>query len=83
MLEKEIEVYNKEKAKLIQANPNGGYAVIKDDIVLGVWNDRQDAIKEGIKAWGNVAFLVKSLNDSPISNINFTRKIKFASNANT
>lgn len=83
MFEKEIEIFNKEKARLLQENANGGFVVIKDTDILGVWNDRLDAIKEGVKKWGNVSFLVKSLNESPISNINFTRKIKFTENANT
>lgn len=78
MFEIEIKVFNSEKAKLLESNPNGGFVVIKDSEVLGIWNDRVDAIKEGIEKWGNVPFLVKSLRESDISNINFTRKVQFA-----
>ena len=74
MLEKELETYKNKKAELLLLNPNGGFAVIKDDEVLGVWQSRADALKIGIEKYGNIAFLVKNINESDIA-INFTRNL--------
>ena len=65
MLEKELNIFNKIRDKLLSENPNGGFVVIKDDDVLGIWNDKMDALKEGIKKWGNVSFLVKNIINDP------------------
>lgn len=64
----EIKAFEKLQPQLKRDNPNGGYAVIKDGKVLGVWHDRTDALNEGIKAWGNVVFLVQDINytDKPV-----------------
>ena len=77
MLEQELAIYHENKAKLLEVYPQGGYVVIKNDILLGVWNDREDALREGLKAFGDVSFLVKSLIESPLTTITFTRDIKF------
>jgi len=77
MLEKELAVFKTKQAELRAANPNGGFVVIKDDEVLGVWLNRTDAIKEGISKWGNVSFLVKNINDDLTHVVNFSRNLKF------
>jgi hypothetical protein len=77
MLEKELETFKIKKAELLLQNPNGGFVVIKDDKVLGVWQSRMDALKFGIEEFGNVPFLVKSITESDVS-INFTRNLIFA-----
>ena len=77
MLEKELKVYEDNKARLRQDNPSGGFVVIKDDNILGVWNNRQDALTAGIKEFGNVPFLVKEIGNKA-NNINsFSRDIIF------
>lgn len=77
MLDKELKKYKEVKALLQSQYPSGGFVVIKDEEVLGVWNNRMDALKTGIEKYGNVSFLVKDINESDIS-INFTRNIAFA-----
>lgn len=77
MLEQELKVFNEHKAQLLSENPSGGFAVIKGDEILGVWVSRVDALKEGIEHYGNVAFLIKDINESD-SVINFTRNLQFA-----
>lgn len=72
MLEKELEVYRKVKSDLQSKNTNGGYVVIKDDEVLGVWQTRVDALKAGIEKYGNVSFLVKDINENDVV-LNFSR----------
>ena len=58
-------------------NPVGGFVVIKDDTVLGVWLNRMDAIKEAVEKYGNTIFLVKDINDNPAKKITYSRNIEF------
>lgn len=76
MLEKELEYYKKVLDELRAKNPQGGFAVIKDDILLGVWQNRQDALKQAVEAWGNTVFLVKNINESLETSLNYSRSIK-------
>jgi hypothetical protein len=77
MFELELSIYNNNKAKLQQEYPTGGYVVIFGEEILGVWHDRTDALRAGIDKYGNIAFLVKDINESDV-NINFTRNLIFA-----
>lgn len=77
MLEKELQTYNDQRASLVEKNPDGGFVVIKDDEILGVWQTRVDALKAGIEKYGNVSFLVKNILDSNIA-ANFSRNLNFA-----
>jgi hypothetical protein len=76
MLERELEKYHHIKAQLQQDNPHGGFVVIKDDEVLGVWQARIDALKAGLQKYGDVSFLVKDINEGIVA-ANFTRDLKF------
>lgn len=76
MLEKELEVFNTINAELQSQYPNGGFVVIKDENVLGVWSSRIDALKAGIEKYGNVEFLVKNIFDSDAV-INFSKNLMF------
>ena len=75
-LEKEISYFLKIQNELRAKYLNGGFAVIFDENLLGVWSSRDDAIKEGIKKYGNVSILVKNINDNLHPMINFSRNIK-------
>ena len=77
MLETEIAHFEKIQNDLIAENPTGGFVVIKDNEVLGVWSDRANALRIGIERFGNVSFLVKDINDDLMHALNFSRKIKF------
>ena len=61
MFETEMEVFDNNRSKYIEEYPDGGFLVIKCNEILGIWNDRQDAIREGIKKYGYVSFLVKNI----------------------
>jgi len=81
MFEKEIKKFKEIQDHLRTEHPGGGFVVIKDDEVFGVWNDRLDALKEGVEKYGNVPFLVKDImeNLDDVTNvINFSRDILFA-----
>lgn len=77
MLEKELEFYQQMRGKLQGDYPNGGFVVIKDTEILGVWDTRPDALRAGIEKYGNVSFLVKDINESDVV-INFSRNLSFA-----
>lgn len=77
MLEKELKYFDKVRDELRSKYPNGGFVVIKDNAVLGIWMNRADALKVGIEKYENVPFLVKNINDNPGSQLNFTRNIQF------
>lgn len=76
-LEKEIKCFYKIQTELVANNPGGGFVVIKENNVLGVWLNRMDAIKAAVETYGNVSFLVKNINDSTMEFINFSRPINF------
>jgi len=76
MLEKELDYFKRVQDELRAKNPQGGFAVIKDETLLGIWQNRQDALKEAVKAWGNNVFLVKNINESLETSINYSRKMK-------
>jgi hypothetical protein len=78
MLEIELKIFEESKAQLKVENPSGGFVVIKDEKILGVWNDRQDALRAGIKEYGNVPFLVKSISDEDNKINTFSREMVFS-----
>jgi len=73
----ELKKFNSIRNKLRRKYTNGGYVVIKGNEILGVWEDRMDAIKKGLEKYGNVPFLVKNINEKDVE-INFSTDIKFA-----
>ncbi|HOW39510.1 MAG TPA: hypothetical protein PL123_03130 [Bacteroidales bacterium] len=81
MFEAELNKFREIQERLKNEYPEGGFVVIKDDEVLGVWLSRHDALREGIARFGNIPFLVKDIRENldDISNvINFSRDIQFA-----
>jgi hypothetical protein len=76
MFQAELNTYNANKAKLQQEYPEGGYVVIMNNEILGVWHDRTDALRAGIEKYGDVAFLVRDINESD-THVNFTRNVLF------
>ena len=75
MLEKELKYFRQIKDELRAKHSDGGFAVIKDEQLLGVWQNRNDALKEGIEEYGDNPFLVKNIYDDPTNAINFSRKL--------
>ncbi len=77
MLEQEILFFESIQDELKEKNPSGGYAVIDGKKLLGVWNNRDDALKNGVENFGIKSFLVKNIHDDKIHVINFTRNLNF------
>jgi len=76
MLEKELKKFKDIQGNLKEQHPNGGFVVIMGEEVLGVWNDRVDALRQGIEKYGDVQFLVKNIMDDNTA-INFSRPLQF------
>jgi len=76
MLVNELKLFNEINGELQSQYPQGGFVVIKDNEVLGVWSSRTDALKAGIEKYGNVPFLVKNIFDSDVV-VNFSRDLLF------
>lgn len=66
MFEKELETYYKNLDRLREENPLGGFVVIKGETILDVWLNDLDALKEGLKAFGDERFMIKDINEQPI-----------------
>ena len=73
----EIAFFNQCQQKLMAENPNGGFVVIKGEIILGVWQNRLDAIQQAIEAYGYTSVLVKNINDNASHFINYSRPLNF------
>ena len=76
-LETEFKVYRENLPRFRDEHPVGGFVVIRGEEILGIWNDRMDAIRAALRQYGNVSFLVKSIHQrgTPSS---FSREIPFA-----
>jgi hypothetical protein len=59
--EKEIATYLRELPQLLAEGKEGQHALIKDDAVLGVWDDQSDALAEGCKRFGLNPIFVKNI----------------------
>jgi len=60
VLEKEIFTYEKEKDSLIE-QASGKYVLIHKDEIIGLYESKVDAVKEGYKRFGKKPFLVKQI----------------------
>jgi hypothetical protein len=74
MLNKEIQYFNSLQTELQVKNPSGGFAVICEEKLLGIWKERNTAIEAGLTKYGNISFLVKSIFEQART-INFTQKL--------
>ncbi len=66
LLDEEIKTYINSKSELIKYK--GMYVLIKEDDIIGIFKNRNDAMKYGFKMFGYVPFLVKKITkeDEPI-----------------
>ncbi len=76
MFEQELKTLKENLPSLKQVNPQGGFVVIKDKEILGVWLNRQDALKQGIEKYGNQPFLVRDINEQNTV-LNFSKPLVF------
>jgi hypothetical protein len=61
-LQSELEIYEREKERLIAAGDQGKFAVIGDGALAGVFDTYEDALKVGYNRFGlETRFLVKKV----------------------
>jgi hypothetical protein len=58
MLEKELEYFGQHKEELLKQY-QGRFLVIKNDRLVGDYQNEQEAYEAGLKALGNTVFLIK------------------------
>lgn len=68
-LEKEYKVYEENRQKFIGQGHTGKFVVIKEDEILDIFLTYEDALRQGIKKYGNVSFLIKKI--SSFEEVNF------------
>lgn len=61
-LERELQTYEEKKSELL-SHSEGKYVLIKDTELVGVFDSYDDAIRQGYERLGNVAFLVKQVEE--------------------
>ena len=74
ILEEELETYEREKDRLVDAHL-GMYVLIYGGDVAGIFEHEPEAIAEGYKRWGNVPFLVKKVLDYEAAEIFVSNQI--------
>lgn len=77
ILEKNYNWFINHKDDLVKKYPDGGFIVVWNCQPAGVWDTRNKALSEGIKSFGNVPFLVRSLKDEDAHRTNFSLKAAF------
>ena len=74
-MKKELAIFKNLREEFLTENPHGGYVVIKDGEVLGIFPTRTEALHEGFRAYGNVLFLVRNINEeTKVVNFALTEK---------
>lgn len=76
-LESEFQWFKDHLEQLQSEYPKGGHVVVKDQKPLGVWESRHEALSNGLKTFGNVPFLVRSIYDSGAYQVHFSTKSSF------
>lgn len=61
-LEKEMQTYHNNKAKLLAEN-KGSFVLIKEDKIEAIFVNYEDALTEGYKRFGNTEFLIKEIKE--------------------
>lgn len=60
-LAQEKRVYDAHRDEWIASGLAGKFVVIKGDEVFDMFNTYEDALKQGLKKYGNVSFLIKQI----------------------
>jgi len=60
LLSQELETYGRHQAELL-GSAEGKFVLIRGGEVVGVYEAKQDALREGYERFGNVPFLVKQV----------------------
>lgn len=58
--------------EIIKLHPEGGFALIWNCKLIGIWESRDLAMTEGIRQFGKVPFLIRSLKEEKAHQVNFS-----------
>jgi len=72
-LDEELATYQAQKNNLL-AKARGKFVLIKGDQIVGIFENRIDAVRQGYKNFGNVPFLTKEILEIEIP-LNFTSNL--------
>ncbi|MBI3292432.1 MAG: hypothetical protein HYZ73_06450 [Elusimicrobia bacterium] len=59
-LEHEYQVFNQRRPELVSKGEHK-FVVIKGDKILDIYTSYEDALKDGLRQFGNVPFLIKEI----------------------
>ena len=59
-LEREYKVFKEHRSELL-AKGEGKFALVKGDTIVDVFTSYEDALKEGLKRFGDVPFLIQEI----------------------
>jgi hypothetical protein len=61
ILQREVDTFQRELPRLLEAGEQGRYVLIRGDEVVSVWDTRRDALQVGHERFGEVPFLIKQI----------------------
>lgn len=64
-LDTEIAYFNQHRAELFESAP-GKFALIKGDLLIGIFESETTAIRHGYERLGNVPFLVQKITEADL-----------------
>lgn len=64
MFDKEFETFYKNRPGLMEKFPDGGYVIVFEDRIFGVFPNRVAAHSAGVKEFGDRFFLINDIQDS-------------------
>jgi hypothetical protein len=65
LLEKELETYKDHKKELL-ATAEGKYVLIKNNMILGIFDTWDEAIHEAYRRLGDVPFMVQQITETEV-----------------
>jgi hypothetical protein len=71
ILQRELAVYKAHKEAFIEHGHAGKFVVIKGDEVFDIFRTYEDALRQGLKKYGNVPFLIKEISQFEMVNFFF------------
>jgi hypothetical protein len=72
ILENNYQWFLNQQEELIQKHPEGGFALVWNCELIGIWPTRNLAMTEGISQFGQVPFLIRSLQEEKTHQVNFS-----------
>lgn len=72
ILENNYKWFLSHQEELIKQHPEGGFALIWNCELIGIWKSRNEAMTQGIQQFGKVPFLIRSLEEENAHQVNFS-----------